>query len=176
MWSDEAIDFAYQAFVTLMNDNGEVDFDDQIINELSGKAKCIYDKLKSSSMGFKNAIKKFEPEFPVAHLKFEADATMSSNTKKAYTRAPENYIIDIVINGNPIKDASYQKRPNLLVAKTIIHEVIHAEMFRKLLSLANNNATSTLHPYNSASASIKSGRNMYPFLLPLTAFGFSVFS
>jgi hypothetical protein len=138
MWSDEAIDFAYQAFVTLMNDNGEVDFDDQIINELSGKAKCIYDKLKSSSMGFKNAIKKFEPEFPVAHLKFEADATMSSNTKKAYTRAPENYIIDIVLNGNPIKDASYQKRPNLLVAKTIIHEVIHAEMFRKLLSVLDN--------------------------------------
>jgi hypothetical protein len=63
---------------------------------------------------------------------------MPSNTKKAYTRAPENYIIDIVLNGNPIKDASYQKRPNLLVAKTIIHEVIHAEMFRKLLSVLDN--------------------------------------
>lgn len=115
-------------------------YDDyQIINELTGKALCVYNKLKSSSNGFKNAIKKFDGDFPVAHLKFEIDDTMSSNTKKAITRPPENYVIDIVLNGNPIKDASYQKRPNLLVAKTIIHEVIHAEIFRKILSLANDN-------------------------------------
>lgn len=66
---------------------------------------------------------------------------MSSNTRKAFTRPPENYIIDIVLNGNSTKNASYQRRPNLLVAKTIIHEVIHAEMFRKLLSLTNNNGS-----------------------------------
>ena len=119
----------------------EVDWVNEIINELTGKAKCIYDKLQSSSTGFKNAIKQFDGEFPVAHLKLEIDQIMPSNTKKAYTRAPENYVIDIVLNGNPVKDASYQKRPNLLVAKTIIHEVIHAEMFRKLLSLANNNGS-----------------------------------
>jgi hypothetical protein len=34
-------------------------------------------------------------------------------------------------------DNGVKKRPNLLVAKTIIHEVIHAELYRKLLSLAN---------------------------------------
>ena len=116
-------------------------FDDQIINELTGKADCVYNKLNSSSTGFKNAIKKFDGKFPVSHLKFEIDPSMQSNTKRAYTRAPENYVIDIVLNGNSTKDASYQKRPNLLVAKTIIHEVIHAEMFRKLLSLANNNGS-----------------------------------
>ncbi|MGB0198905.1 MAG: hypothetical protein ACPF80_02585 [Flavobacteriaceae bacterium] len=44
-----------------------------------------------------------------------------------------------LLNGNPTKEVSYQKRPNLLVAKTIAHEVIHAEMLRKLISLANNN-------------------------------------
>ncbi|AUC74279.1 hypothetical protein [Olleya sp. Bg11-27] len=117
----------------------DVDFEDQIINELEEKALCVYNKLKALSFSFKNSIKKFDGEFPVVHLKFEADATMSSNTKKAYTRPPENYVIDIVLNGNPLKEASYQKRPNLLVAKTIIHEVIHAEMFRKLLSLSNVN-------------------------------------
>jgi hypothetical protein len=84
-------------------------------------------------------IKKFDGEFPVSHLKFEIDNSMSSNTKKAYTRPPESYVTDIVLNGNPVKDASYQKRPNLLVAKTIIHEVIHAEIFRKILSLASDN-------------------------------------
>ena len=137
-YSPEAEAFVKLAANALVN-GGEVDFDDQIINTLTGKALCVYNKLQSSSTGFKNAIKKFDGDFPVAHLKFEVDTNMSSNTKKAFTRAPENYVIDIVLNGNSTKDASYQKRPNLLVAKTIIHEVIHAEMFRKLLSLANNN-------------------------------------
>ena len=116
-------------------------FDDQIINQLTGKALCVYNKLKELSGGFKNAIQKFDGEFPVSHLKFEIDPNMSFNTKKAFTRAPKNYVIDIVLNGNSTKDASFQKRPNLLVAKTIIHEVIHAEMFRKLLSLANSNGS-----------------------------------
>src|SRR5690606_23964624 len=114
---------------------------EQIINNLSGKALCIYNKLNSSSASFVNAIKKFDGNFPVSHLKFEIDPIMPSNTKRAYTRAPENYVIDIVLNGNPTKEAGYQQRPNLLVAKTIIHEVIHAEMFRKLLSLANDNGS-----------------------------------
>ncbi|MFD2727494.1 hypothetical protein [Hyunsoonleella rubra] len=135
-----ASDFAKEA-IQVLKDGGEVDFDDQIINKLKDKAKCIYNKLVSSSTSFKNAIKKFDGDFPVSHIKFEIDEAMSSNTRKAFTRAPEDYVIDIVLNGNPLKDASYQKRPNLLVAKTIIHEVIHAEMFRKLLSLANDNGS-----------------------------------
>lgn len=58
-------------------EDGDVDFEDQIINELEEKALCVYNKLKALSFGFKNSIKKFDGEFPVAHLKFEADATMS---------------------------------------------------------------------------------------------------
>lgn len=38
---------------------------------------------------------------------------------------------------NSIHGINY--RPNLLNVKTIVHEVLHAEMFRKLLSLSNNN-------------------------------------
>ncbi len=102
------------------------------------KADCVYTKLLKTSDGFKNTIKKFDGEFPVAHLKFEIDPNMASNTKKAYTTPPTDYIINIVLNGNSTKDASYQKRPNLLVAKTIIHEVIHAEMWRKILSIIDN--------------------------------------
>lgn len=121
------------------NNDAEIDFENRIINILEGKALCVYNKLMNSGTGFKNAIKKFDGKFPVSHLKFKFDPNMTSNTIRAYTRAPENYVINIVLNGNSTKDASYQKRPNLLVAKTIIHEVIHAEMFRKLLSLANSN-------------------------------------
>jgi hypothetical protein len=110
----------------------------RIDNELTGKAKCVYDKLKKLSTGFKNAIQKFDGEFPVSHLNLIMEDL--GNTR-GETRAPDgagtspDYVITIAINNNSnIHGASY--RPNLMTAKTIAHEVIHAEMFRKLLSLA----------------------------------------
>ena len=106
---------------------------------LNTKVECVFNKLSATSGGFEGMIQKFDGEFPVAHLRFKTDATMTSNTRKAYTSPPSNYVIDITVNGNSASDASYQKRPTLLVAKTIIHEVMHAEMFRKLLSLSNTN-------------------------------------
>ena len=118
-----------------------IDDDYQIINELTGKALCVYNKLKSSSTGFKNAVKKFEPQFPVAHLKFDMGDT---GTARGITIPPDNgtledgspdYVITIRINNNNT-NSGVTKRPNLLVAKTIAHEVLHAEMFRKMLSLA----------------------------------------
>ena len=119
-------------------------YDDyQIINELEGKALCVYNKLKSSSEGFKNAIKKFDPDFPVAHLKFKAQEldegtkgrTVAPNTDPSSPNSPD-FVITILINSSD-SISGYQQRPNLMVAKTIIHEVIHAELYRKLLSLAN---------------------------------------
>ncbi|MFK7749125.1 MAG: hypothetical protein AB8B65_12090, partial [Kordia sp.] len=108
----------------------------QIINELEGKALCVFNKLKSSSNGFKNAIKKFDGDFPVAHLKFNAD-DLDDGTR-GETSPPENYVITVTLN-NDSSHSGYNYRPNLLIAKTIIHEVIHAEMFRKLLELSNDN-------------------------------------
>ena len=134
--------FAVEALKALM-DGGEVDFDDQIINELTGKALCIYEKIKTSSTGFKNAIKKFEPEFPVAHLKFDMGdiepsrgKTIAPNSNPVTPNSPD-YVITIRLN-NTSSVNSVTKRPNLLVAKTIAHEVIHAEMYRKLLSVLDN--------------------------------------
>lgn len=63
---------------------------------------------------------------------------MTSNTLKGTVTPPTNFIINITINGNSVKAASYQRRPNLMVAKTLIHEVIHAEMWRKILSIIKN--------------------------------------
>jgi hypothetical protein len=112
--------------------------EDQIINELEDKAKCVYEKLEKLSTGFKDAIKKFDGDFPVSHLNLIMEDL--GNTR-GETRAPDgagtspDYVITIAINNNSnIHGASY--RPNLMTAKTIAHEVIHAEMFRKLLSLA----------------------------------------
>ncbi|EDP95283.1 hypothetical protein U8527_15805 [Kordia algicida OT-1] len=114
-------------------------YDDyQVINELEGKALCVYNKLKSSSVGFKNSIKKFDGDFPVAHLKLiEEDLGSTRGT----TRPPINgyspdYVITVVMNNNSTSQG-INYRPNLLVAKTLVHEILHAEMFRKLMSLIN---------------------------------------
>ncbi|AMC11410.1 hypothetical protein Lupro_09110 [Lutibacter profundi] len=139
-YTSEAKNFAKLA-VEAYDNGGDVDWVDMIINNLSPKADCVYQKLKSNSTGFKNAIKKFDGEFPVSHLNFIMEDL--GNTR-AQTQAPDNYInttsadyiITIALNNNSnIHGVKY--RPNLMTAKTIVHEVIHAEMYRKLLSLAN---------------------------------------
>jgi hypothetical protein len=56
-----------------------------------------------------------------------------SNNVNARTIPPVDFIIEIQINSNNLN------RPDLSIARTFIHETIHAEMFRKLLSLASSN-------------------------------------
>ena len=85
----------------------------------------------------KKYIQRFDGDFPVSHLKFVLE---DLGTTRGITRAPngynEDYWITIAINNNS-STFGLNFRPNLMVAKTIAHEVIHAEMYRKLLSLAN---------------------------------------
>lgn len=102
------------------------------------KADCIYEKLNTASNTFRELIKKFDGDFPVAHLSLSL-GDLADNTRGA-TNPPEDYIINITIN-NDQSASGITKRPNLLTAKTLIHEVIHAEMFRKMISLANNNGS-----------------------------------
>jgi len=106
------------------------------------KAECVYNKLKNLSTGFIEAIQKFDGKFPVSHLKFAMDDLGSKVAGQS--RPPidlgngpvsPDYVITIVLNNNANSKAGVHYRPNLLVAKTIGHEVIHAEMFRKLMSL-----------------------------------------
>lgn len=103
----------------------------QIINLLTNKTLCVYNMLENSNTGFNNLINKFDGKFPVAHLQLENSTTLPSNIN-AYTYKPDNYLIRIAINTNNLS------RPNLSIARTIIHEVIHAEMYRKILSILNN--------------------------------------
>ncbi|MGG8497630.1 hypothetical protein ACQY1Q_14570 [Tenacibaculum sp. TC6] len=144
--SEEAKKFARKAIrVYMENPNAEIDFDDKIINNLTGKAKCVYDKLTKSSTGFKNMIQKFDGDFPVSHLKFVLE---DLETSRGQTWAPDNYtntsspdyVITIALNNNSTSQG-VDYRPNLMTAKTIAHEVIHAEMYRKLLSVIDNGGT-----------------------------------
>ena len=111
--------------------------DDQIFNELTGKAKCIYDKLKEVSSDFKNMIKRFDGEFPVSHLKLSINNNIGSNTY-GITMPPVNYVTEIQINGNRLSNLS-----DIGVATTLAHELIHAEIFRKMLSAAQQGDLNT---------------------------------
>ncbi|KIC02659.1 hypothetical protein OA88_08140 [Flavobacterium sp. JRM] len=93
--------------------------------------KAVYTKL-GGSVVFQNYLKKFDGTFSVANLKLEASSTLPSKIN-AETSPPKNYMISITFNSNNLG------RPSLDVARTFIHEMIHAEMFRKLLSLSASN-------------------------------------
>lgn len=125
-----AKNFAITAVEALVN-NGSVDFEDKIINELTGKAKCVYDKLEQLSGGFKNMIQKFDGEFPVAHLKYSIDNNLP-NSISAVTNNSGQFLIEIKLNGNTLG-----QRTVLGLARTLAHETIHAELYRKVRSVNN---------------------------------------
>ena len=109
----------------------------RIINNLTGKPLCVYNRLQRLSGGFRSAIQRFDGQFPVAHLRLVME---DLGNKRAVTRPPNNYVIEVAFNNNS-SNHGVSYRPNLLIVKTIIHEIIHAEMFRKLISLSNRNGS-----------------------------------
>lgn len=129
--SQAAKDFANEAVKAKMQ-GGEVDFPNTIINQLTGKAACVYDKLMNSSIGFKKMIQKFDGDFPVSHLKFSISYTLENGINGS-TNNSKDFLIEIQLNGNTLN-----QRTVLGIARTIIHEVIHAELFRKLRSVNKN--------------------------------------
>jgi hypothetical protein len=102
----------------------------QIIDALTGKAKCIFEKLKNSSSGFESAIKKFDGEFTVSHLKLTINDNLEPNVY-GITLLPVNYITEVQIS-----NAALQSLSDLGKATVFAHEIIHAEIFRKMLSAA----------------------------------------
>ncbi|MFP2995479.1 hypothetical protein ABN763_06195 [Spongiivirga sp. MCCC 1A20706] len=117
-----------------VNADGECVVPDQILKDSSfenSKADCVYEKLKANSSGFAGAIRNFDGDFPVAHLKFTIDNSLP-NTTNAQTSVPSQFLIQISINGNTLSN-----RTVLGLARTLIHETIHAEMYRKVKSVNN---------------------------------------
>ncbi|CAA0232870.1 conserved exported hypothetical protein [Tenacibaculum maritimum] len=109
----------------------DIDFDDQIIDLLTGKAKCLNDSLtKNGNTFIKDILKKFQgvSEFDI-NIKsvdkiFRTGTTIELNGK---TIEPLSGVIEIHISTNKLSDM-----PALGAARTLIHEYIHADMFRKL--------------------------------------------
>ena len=95
------------------------------------KADCIYEKLLDSSEGFSEMIQKFDGDFPISHLNYSLDFTMPDTINgKTSSSSIGSYYIDIDLNGTTLAG-----RPVLGVARTIAHETIHAEMYRKVKSV-----------------------------------------
>lgn len=105
--------------------------DDQIIKDPSFEdttADCIYEKLKSID-GFKELASKFEglgTEFDVV-LKIGATRDPKANGQ-AWWRGPDKPI-EITFN------EANMNRSALEVARTIVHEMIHAELYRAINTL-----------------------------------------
>lgn len=111
-------------------------YDEQVLLDKSFASnewlKCIYDRLVEVD-AFRNALIKFTGEYPVIHLKFEVGEITTTNQAVAATYPPINYVSRIKVNTSFASNYS-----TLLMAKTLIHEVIHAEMYRKLMELASS--------------------------------------
>jgi hypothetical protein len=97
------------------------------------KLNRIYEEAKKSER-FKKYLQKFEPEAPVAHLMFDF-GELGVKEALAETSEPQNYWIKITFN----KNKDWDNLPNIMIAKTLIHEVVHAEIYRQLLSIASTN-------------------------------------
>ncbi|MEL0651712.1 hypothetical protein V6246_09790 [Algibacter sp. TI.3.09] len=130
---DKAKEFLKSAIESLIN-GGEVDFEEELILDSDLKDNdCLYSVYTGmgKSTTFANYLNNFDGDMSVANLKLTSSTTLDANTN-AETSAPQNYLITITFNENNLD------RPILSIARTFIHEMIHAETFRKLLSVAQH--------------------------------------
>lgn len=79
---------------------------------------------------FKSYLQNFDSEFSCAGLRFSVGIDPNHTNANAVTYQPNNYLMTIMFNPNKLF------RPRLDVARTLIHELIHAEIYRELLSLS----------------------------------------
>lgn len=97
----------------------------------NAKLNSIYNQAKNAA-NFKQYLQNFEPTFSVAHLKFDVGVVVNPNAL-AETKEPISYWIDITFNNA----YDYANTPKVIIAYAFMHEMIHAEMFRKLLSISS---------------------------------------
>ena len=95
------------------------------------KINSIFNQAKTAA-NFKQYLKNFEPTFSVAHLLFDV-GPVNNSAALAQTREPLKYWVKITFNQN----WDYSNTPKIVIAYTFMHEMIHAEMFRKLLSISS---------------------------------------
>lgn len=111
-----------------------VDFEDKIINKLTGKAKCVYDKLKATNLLEAGIIQKtyiaFDDElnynsyyltYNLEKLGPNEDGVIPNGVTKFLYQ--NNY--EIILNTDKIDN-----RPPIEIARTILHESVHALLLK----------------------------------------------
>ena len=89
----------------------------------------VYQKLGQAPT-FDNYLKEYDSDFSVVDLKLSSGVDPQYPLASAVTYKPINSLIEIKFNPN------YLNSPPLNIARTFIHEMIHAEIYRKLLILS----------------------------------------
>ncbi len=157
--NDENIEFVLMAIDAVM-DGGTVDVDEQIIDNLSGKAKCIYEKLKGLSGNlFSSIINDTFDGSKESHVLFEVGEIPDENNFEYNAKTYPSY------NGNGsqrfyrirLKTSFVENASNIEIALAIIHESIHAELLERsiqsgLLLNIGTNGSYTFQNYGNPSS------------------------
>ncbi|MCL8008797.1 hypothetical protein M8845_15310 [Gelidibacter japonicus] len=104
----------------------------EIINNLTGKANCTYLKLENNSI-LQKTIERFKGKTPInLIINQESNLTIRDQNGKnvlvnAITSYGNSYNINITLNTEQANN-----RPSLALVRTILHEAIHAEIYRKV--------------------------------------------
>lgn len=124
----EARAFGREALHAWM-EGGEVDFVDKIINNLTGKAKCVYDKLQATNLVepgiIQNTYIAFDSglTFDDFHLSYET-GTLSGNRAGQIEAITDHYYAITLDEGKTTNRSAIE------VANTILHESIHALLLK----------------------------------------------
>jgi hypothetical protein len=113
--------------------------DDQIINELTGKAKCLNDLLDKNGDSFvKNLLANFKGTSEIDIKIVSKDQVFLDLTKEEVngktTHVPGSTLINIAISTTRL-----DHNAALEGARVILHEYIHADIFRKLNTIYDAN-------------------------------------
>jgi hypothetical protein len=142
MFTEEAKDFSAEAVSTEMA-FGEVDFEEQVILDKSFiDNDCLYGVYTAMGKAtkFKEYLQNFEPNGSIADLRFTTDDNFATNRETKYHNAMA--ITDAPISSNEIKrtfntdintSGDITNKPDVFKAVAMIHEILHAEMYRKML-------------------------------------------
>ncbi|MBO3118070.1 hypothetical protein J4050_15060, partial [Winogradskyella sp. DF17] len=145
--SQQAQAFTIEALIS----QGEVDFELEIIIEITETLefqnqtclKEIKDDVVSTNQMSK-IIKKFEPTYPVLHLEWGIFSNPQwGNTGQTSLNEPEQDTAFINLNNQSLAHVN-----NIIMVKTIAHELIHAELLRKLKELVDDYNVISLSEYN----------------------------
>jgi hypothetical protein len=106
--------------------------DDVILDPSFNNNPCLMDTYSKLGGGvtFQNFLQKFDNKFSIVDLKLTVGNSTKNPEASAWTFEPVNRSIEIRFN--PTKLGT----PQLNIARTFIHEMIHAEIYRQLLSVA----------------------------------------